>query len=449
MGIRVPVEDTDSGGHEAIYNRPEELLQNLIRYNTTNPPGKEAECIKYINTLLTDAGFETVALFKDINRPNLISRLKGQGATAPILLYGHVDVVTTDSQKWTHPPFDAKIEDGYIWGRGALDMKGGVAMMIAAFLRAKAEHLKPSGDVVLALLSDEEALGDYGAKFLVESHAEHFKGIKYAISEFGGFSFYIGKKRFYPIGVAEKQICHIKAVIRGPGGHGSQIMHGGAMAKLSQLLRQLDTKGLPVHITPVVEQMIREVSSSIGFPSSFVLRQLLKPTLTNQVFKLLGKKRQAFEPMFHNTVNATIVHGGENLNVIPSKITLELDGRILPGFSPNDFTAELRRIIGDEVELGVIRYDPCPVELNMGFFNILSEILHDSDPVGKAVPFLFTGVSDARFFSRLGIQTYGFTPMKLPSDFNFIQTIHSGDERIPVESVAFGAQAIYEALKRF
>lgn len=274
-----------------IYRRPAELLQNLIRFNTTNPPGNEAECVKYINTLLTDAGFETVVLFKDANRPNLIVRLKGQGVTAPLLLYGHVDVVTTSNQKWTHPPFEAEIEDGYIWGRGALDMKSGVAMMLAAFLRAKAEHLNPSGDVVLAIVSDEEAMGDYGAKFLVENHAEYFKGIRYAIGEFGGFSLYMGKKRFYPIGVTEKQICHIKAVIRGPGGHGSQPMHGGAMAKLSQLLQQLDTKSLPIHITPVVKQMIEESSSSMGFPSGFVLRQLLKPTFTNRVLKLLGKKR--------------------------------------------------------------------------------------------------------------------------------------------------------------
>jgi len=434
---------------QTIYERPVELLQNLIRFDTTNPPGNEAECVKYINTLLTDAGFETVVLFKDINRPNLIARLKGQGATAPILLYGHADVVTTANQKWTHPPFEAEIEDGYIWGRGALDMKGGVAMMLSALLRAKAEHLNPPGDVVLAILSDEEALGDYGAKFLVENHAEYFKGIRYAIGEIGGFPLYVGKKRFYPIGVTEKQICLIKAVIRGPSGHGSQSMHGGAMAKLSQLLQQLDTKSLPVHITPVVKQMIEEISSSIGFPSGFVLRQLLKPTFTNRVLKLLGKRGQGFEPLFHNTVNATVVHGGEKFNVIPSEITLELDGRLLPSFSPKDMMTELRQIIGDEVELEVIRHDPGPAEPNMGLFNLLSEILQEADPDGKTLPLLLTAVTDARFFSRLGIQTYGFTPMKLPPDFNFIQAIHAEDERIPVESVAFGAEAIYKVLQRF
>jgi acetylornithine deacetylase/succinyl-diaminopimelate desuccinylase-like protein len=227
-----------------IYEHPVELLQNLIRFDTTNPPGNEAECIKYINTLLTDVGFETVVLFKDINRPNVIARLKGQGATAPILLHGHVDVVTTAYQKWTHPPFEAEIADGYIWGRGALDMKSGVAMMLAAFLRAKAEHLNPSGDIVLAIVSDEEAGGNYGAKFLVENHQGYFEGIRYAIGELGGFSLYSRKKNFYPIMVSEEQICQMKTIIRGFGGHGSIPMYGGSMAKVDRLLRQLDTKTL-------------------------------------------------------------------------------------------------------------------------------------------------------------------------------------------------------------
>lgn len=145
---------------QTVYERPAELLQNLIRFDTTNPPGHEAECITYINQLLTETDFETTLLAKDPNRPNLIARLKGQGKAPPLLLYGHVDVVTAATQEWTHPPFEGKVVDGYVWGRGALDMKGGVAMMMAAFLRAKTEGLTPAGDIVLAVLSDEEAGGD-------------------------------------------------------------------------------------------------------------------------------------------------------------------------------------------------------------------------------------------------------------------------------------------------
>jgi acetylornithine deacetylase/succinyl-diaminopimelate desuccinylase-like protein len=438
-----------SGSSQPIYQRPIEILQNLIRFNTTNPPGNEAECIAYINNILTESGFETTLLPKGPNRPNLIARLKGQGSAPPLLLYGHVDVVTTLGQVWTHPPFEAKIVDGYVWGRGALDMKGGVAMMLAAFLRAKAEGLSASGDVVLAILSDEEGGSDYGAKYLVENHPEQFKGIRYALGEFGGTRFYVGRKKLYPIMVAEKQICWMKAYVRGPGGHGSLPLRGGAMSKLARLLQQLDRRRLPVHITPAARQVIESMASALSFPQNMILRQLLNPRLTDLMLRLLGTRGQGIEPMFHNTVNATIVRGGDTINVIPSEIALELDGRLLPGFKPEDMIAELRRLIGDDVELEVVRHDPGPAESDMGFFDTLAGILREADPGAVPIPMFMPGVTDGRFFSRLGIQTYGFTPMNLPPDLNLLQKAHAADERIPVESLDFGANAIYKALQRY
>jgi len=235
----------------SIYQRPAELLQRLIQFDTTNPPGNEAECINFIKSLLTEAGIETTILGQTPERPNLIAKLPGQGSASPLLLYGHVDVVTTENQQWQHPPFEGKVVDGFVWGRGALDMKGGVAMMLAAFLRAKYEDLKLPGDVILAIVSDEEAGGDFGSKYLVENHPDLFEGIRYAIGEFGGFTFYVGKQRFYPVMIAEKQICWIKATMRGPGGHGSLPVQDGAMAALSRLLERLDRHRLPVHVTPV------------------------------------------------------------------------------------------------------------------------------------------------------------------------------------------------------
>jgi len=181
--------------HSPIHTRPAELLQRLIQFDTTNPPGNEAACIQYIRGLLTNAGIDSTILAKDPNRPNLVARIKGQGMTNPILLYGHVDVVTTENQQWEHPPFEGKLVDGFIWGRGALDMKGGVAMMVAAFLRAHAEGVQPPGDIILAIVSDEEVGGDFGTKYLVQEHAELFKDVRYALGEFGGFTLQIGKKR--------------------------------------------------------------------------------------------------------------------------------------------------------------------------------------------------------------------------------------------------------------
>jgi acetylornithine deacetylase/succinyl-diaminopimelate desuccinylase-like protein len=432
-----------------IYQKPAELLQNLIRFDTTNPPGNEAECVAYINGLLTAAGIETTILARDPARPNLIARIHGRGAAPPLLLQGHVDVVTTANQKWQQPPFAGNLVDGTIWGRGALDMKGGVAMMLAACLRAQVEKADLPGDLILAILSDEEAGGNYGAKFLVDNHADLFAGVRYAIGEFGGFSLFAGGKRFYPIMVAEKQICWLKATIRGPGGHGSMPLRGGAMAELARFLRLLDKNRLPVHVTPAARQMIAAMAAAMPFPGRFFLRQLLNPVATDRVIAVLGERGLLFDPILHNTVNATIVRGGDKINVIPGRIEVELDGRLLPGYQPEDMLAELRQLLGEQIELEVVRHDPGPAEPDMGLFETLAAILREMDPEAVAVPLLLSGVTDARFFSRLGIQTYGFLPMNLPADFNFSRYIHGADERIPATAVEFGANAIYSALHRF
>jgi acetylornithine deacetylase/succinyl-diaminopimelate desuccinylase-like protein len=432
-----------------IHKRPAELLQRLIRYDTTNPPGNEAECVGYIDSLLKTAGFETTRLGNDDNRPNLIARLRGRGSAPPLLLQGHVDVVTTANQQWQYPPFEGNLVDGFIWGRGALDMKGGVAMMIAAFLRLKAQGITPAGDVILTILSDEEAGGNYGAKYLVENHPDLFEGVRYALGEFGGFSLEIAGRGFYPIMVCEKQICWLRLTIQGPGGHGSMPLRGGSMAKLGRVLKRLDSTHLPVHVTPIARQMFEGIASAVSFPTSTVMRQMLNPKLTNRLCSLLGDRGRIFEPLLHNTVSATIVQGGDKVNVIPSQIMLDLDGRLLPGFTPDDMIAELQPIIGDDAEIEVHRYDQGPAEPDMGLFDTLAGILLEADPRGVPIPLLLSGVTDARFFSRLGIQTYGFLPMNLSTDFNFTETIHAADERIPVEALAFGTDAIYAALQRF
>lgn len=434
---------------QKIYENPVEILQNLIRFNTTNPPGHEAACINYVRGLLDDAGIESSLLAIDPERPNLIARLPGEGKAPPLLLYGHVDVVTTENQPWQQPPFEGKLIDGYVWGRGALDMKGGVAMMVAAFLRANAEGLRPPGDIVLAIVSDEEAGGDYGAKFLVEQHPELFKDIKHAIGEFGGFTLTIGGKRFYPIMISEKQVCWMKATVRGEGGHGSMPVKGGVMAKLSRLLKALDENDLPVHVTPPAKMMVDAMSSALGGVQGFILGQLTNPAMTNFVLKLLGDRARTFYPLFRNTVSPTILHGSTKINVIPTEASVELDGRLLPGQTPEDMLRELRAIVDDDVQLEVLQFDPGPAEPDMALFNKLAEILKEADPEGIPIPLILSGVTDGRFFSQIGIQTYGYLPMTLPADFNFANVIHSSDERVPAAAIEFGAEVIYKALSRF
>jgi len=432
-----------------IYRRPVELLQQLIRFDTSNPPGDERECVSYIGHLLESMDIETHLLSKDPHRPNLVARLKGVKGTPPLLLYGHVDVVPAPEPDWTYPPFEGTIADGFVWGRGALDMKGAVAMMVSAFMKAKANNVRLPGDVVLCILSDEEELGDYGARFLVEHHPELFKDIRYALGEVGGFTFYIGGKKFYFIEVAQKQKCGLKATIRGTSGHASSHAQGGTMAKLAAFLRQLDNIRLPVHITPAVEKMFKPLSDALGFPSGWILRQLLKPKRTALILKILGKSGDVFVPMFHNTVNATVVRGGNKINAIPSEVEVEMDVRLLPGLGPDDVIRELRPVFGRDIEWELLFYDKGPTELDMGLFDTLAGFLKEADPEGIPIPILMTGSSDARFFSRLGIQTYGFIPMQLPEDMRFNRILHSVNERIPVETLEFGTNVLYQAMQRF
>jgi len=426
-----------------------EILQRLIQFDTTNPPGNEGECIAFINQLLTQAGIETRLLAKSPSRPNLIARLPGQGNAAPLLLYGHVDVVPTKNQDWQQPPFSGALVDGYVWGRGALDMKGGVAMMLTAFLRAKAENTDLPGDVVLAIVPDEENFGDYGARFLVESHPEEFSGIRYALGEFGGFSLSVGKRRFYPIQVAEKQICWLRVRFRGPGGHGSMPVRGGAMAQLARFLKRLDTHSLPFHETPSARLTFETMAWSLSGVSRLVMSQLLNPVLSGPVLRLVGEHGRFFAPLLRNTVSPTILQGSSSFNVIPGEVTVDLDGRLLPGFRPDDLIREVRAVGGDEGEVEVVRFDPGPSSLDMGLFDTLAGILKEADPEAVPCPLLLSGVTYGRFFSRLGIQTYGFLPMPLPEGFDFSRTVHAADERIPIEAVEFGARAIHQALQRF
>jgi acetylornithine deacetylase/succinyl-diaminopimelate desuccinylase-like protein len=440
----------DPADAATIYQRPAELLQWLLRFNTTNPPGAEGPCIEYIRFVLAAAGIESTILALDPDRPNLIARLPGAGDAPPLLLYGHVDVVTTDEQDWTHPPFAGEIADGYIWGRGALDMKGGVAMMLAALLRAKVEEARLPGDVIFLALSDEENSGTYGARFLTEEHRDLFDGVRYALGEFGGFSLALGSRRFYPIMVAEKQGCHVRATVRGPGGHGSLPMRGGTMARLARLLHTLDRNRLPVHITPVVRAMIEAVAKTLPTLNGPMLRQLLNARLTDRVLDAMGERGKLFDPLLHNTVNATVVRGGEKGNVIPSEATVDMDGRILPGYTQDELLRELRALLGPDVELTAVEYDiSAPTAPDMTLFETLGGILREADPEGIPIPYMLAAVTDGRFFARLGIQTYGFTPMRLPPDFAFTSLIHAADERVPVEAVSFGADAVYRALLCF
>jgi acetylornithine deacetylase/succinyl-diaminopimelate desuccinylase-like protein len=428
--------------------QPAELLQRLIRFDTTNPPGNERECVEWIADVLRDAGLEPRILARDPERPNLIARLPGAGSAPPLLLQGHVDVVPAKGD-WSKPPFGGELAGGYVWGRGALDMKGGVAMMIAAFLRAAESDVPPPGDVLLCVLSDEEAGGDEGARFLVDAHRELFAGVRFAIGEFGGFSLDVAGRRFYPMMVSEKQLCLVRATLRGPAGHASLPVRGGATGRLGRLLAALDRRRLPVHVTPVVRSMIDAMAAEVPAPAAVPLRALLRPRLTDRVLDLLGDRLRLFDALLHNTASPTIVRGGESANVHPVEVSVDLDCRLLPGISADAVLDELRALTGVEMDLQVLRHDTGPPAPDLGLFETLGDILRSVDHSASPIPLLMPASTDGRHFAKLGIQTYGFLPMQLPAEMRFMELVHAEDERIPVDSLEFGTTAICRLLERF
>ena len=252
--------------------------------------------------------------------------------------------------------------------------------------------------------------------------------------------------------IAEKQPFRVEVTLHGPSGHPTVAFHGGAMAKLGQILHKLEHKHMPVHITTATRQMIQTMSKALPFPSNMVLRQLLNPKMSDIVLRLLGKQVEQFEPLLHNTVNATAIIGADNYHRIPDRISLQLVCTALPGFTPNDVISELRSFAGEDAELEVVDttfYEPVSAEPDMGLFDTLAGILLEAEPDGIPVPLLLPSPTDGRFFSRLGIQTYGFLPMNLPPDFSFWLMTHGADERVPVKALTFGTDAIYKVMERF
>jgi len=429
---------------------PVAILRDLIRVDSTNPPGNEAAAIRLARDLIEGAGLETTILSRDPERPNLIARIEGRGEAAPFLMQGHVDVVTTADQVWDHDPFGAEIIDGFLWGRGTLDMKGAVVMMLHAFCRLAESGKRPTGDVILAILSDEENSGHYGAKFLVDEHPGLFDGVEYCIGEFGGFPLTLAGTRFYPIQVAERLSIRYELTIRAEGGHGSMPRRGAAMAKLGKLLTTLDRKRMPVHISAATRLMVEGMVENTSGAIQRVLRMLLNERTADAALRLLPGQLGVMEPVFRNTVSPTIVRGGDKHNVIPAEITVTLDGRMVPGSSPEQMTEELRRLAGPDIDIEyTVDGRPGPTEPDLDLFPLLADVIRRRDPDAVPVPFMMPAVTDGRWFAELGIQPYGFTPLLLPDGFEFQKLTHAANERIPVAAIEAGADMIFDLLNRY
>ena len=434
--------------HSGALLDPVTLLQELIRFDTSNPPGNERACLEYLAEILGTAGIECRLVAREHERPNLLARVPGEQNAPPLLLYGHVDVVPARAEEWKHPPFGGDLIDSAVWGRGALDMKGGVAMLVSALVCA-AEEAPLESSVVLALTSDEERGSHLGAKFLVEEHADFFAGVRYALGEIGGFTEWVGDRRLYPIQVAEKQRCLVRATVHGAGGHPSTVVRGTAAAKLGALLKTLDGKRLPAHVTPSARRMLTVMADAFPPHERLALRGLQQERATNPLLRALGQQAAPLDAILHNTATPTVIRGGESSNVIPTELSVELDGRVLPGFGPGDLVRELEDLAGDLAEFELVDEEPPPTaDADLALYPMLADIISRRDSGSVPIPALLPGYTDARYFARLGIQTYGFLPMRLPREIT-VDLIHAPDERVPADAIRFGTECLLEAIQRY
>ena len=427
-------------------------LQALLRIDTTNPPGNETPAAEYLAQLFVAANIEPKLLGMTPERMNVVARLKGDGGKPPLLLAAHTDVVPVELDKWTHPPFAGEIHDGYLWGRGAIDMKHMLVMCALVLIRLKEEGVKLTHDVIFAGVADEEAGCDAGSRFLVDHHPELVRA-EFALGEAGAFTVRLNGAVLYPIGVAERGAVWMKMRMRGAPGHGSMPREDNVVGRLGAAVSRLARTRLPQHRTAVVERYLGLVAATQKFPNSFFMRRLFNRRIADFALKRVPDRGQAGATMamLSNTAVPTVLRAGNKVNVIPGVAEAELDGRTLPTQTSADLIAEIKKVIEDDVEIEIMRDMP-PVEADAStpLYALLAEAIRRHHPGAVPVPYLMPGFTDAKSWSRLGTQCYGFMPVQFPDDgVKFGDLFHGHDERIPVEGLKWGINVLYDVVKRF
>jgi acetylornithine deacetylase/succinyl-diaminopimelate desuccinylase-like protein len=433
-------------------DRAVEHLAQLIRIDTTNPPGDETPAAEYLAELFVKAGLEPTLIGAEPRRKNVVVRLRGDGSAKPVLLAAHLDVVPAEPSRWKHPPFCGEIHDDYLWGRGAIDMKQMAVMSALAVLRLKAEGVKLKRDVIFAGVADEEAGCDLGSKWLVDNHPELVRA-EYALGEAGGFTVYLNGAVLYPVGVAERGAVWMKMRMKGPPGHGSMPRADNVIGRLGRAVSRLATTRLPLHKTPVVERYMSTIAKTQGLGRKLILANIWFEKIADLALRGAPDPgvRGATQAMLSNTAVPTVLRGGNKINVIPGVAEAEIDGRTLPRQTAADLIAEIKKVVEDDVEIEILRDMP-PVENDpeSPLVQLLFDAIRKAHPGAVPVPYLMPGFTDAKSWSRLGTQCYGFMPVRFPDDgVRFGDLFHGHDERIPVEGLKWGTDLVYEVVQEF
>ncbi|WP_405095902.1 M20/M25/M40 family metallo-hydrolase [Micromonospora sp. NBC_01412] len=423
-----------------------DLCRDLLRIDTTNTGDNatsvgERAAAEYVAEKLAEVGVDAVIHESAPGRANLVARIPGTdpGRDA-LLVHGHLDVVPADPDEWSVHPFSGEIRDGYLWGRGAIDMKDFDAMVLTVVRNWQRTGVRPARDIVLAFTADEEAGSDYGAHFLTEHHRGLFDGCSEAIGEVGGFSYTIDEsQRLYLIETAEKGIDWLRLHARGRPGHGSMVHDDNAVTALAEAVARIGRHRFPVVVTDTVRAFLEEVSDLLGVE--------LDPADPETAIAKLGPIANIIGATIRNTANPTRFAAGYKDNVIPGRATATIDCRSLPGQSEL-LEQQLRELVGPDIVIEYIQRQPAlETTFDGDLVDAMSVALRAEDPGARPVPYMLSGGTDAKAFSQLGIRCFGFAPLRLPADLNFSGLFHGIDERVPVDGLQFGVRVLDRFLR--
>ncbi|MCQ4120115.1 M20/M25/M40 family metallo-hydrolase [Rhodococcus tibetensis] len=425
-----------------------ELVSSLIRFDTSNTgelatTKGERECAEWVAARLQEVGYETEYVESGApGRGNVFARLKGSDPTrGALMLHGHLDVVPAEPADWRVHPFSGAVEDGYVWGRGAVDMKDMVGMILAVARQFKAEGIVPPRDLVFAFVADEEAGGKYGCQWLVQNRPDLFEGVTEAVGEVGGFSLTVPRpdgteRRLYLVETAEKGLGWMRLTAKGRAGHGSFLHTDNAVTILAQAVARLGAHTFPLVISDSVAEFLAAAGEETGLDFD-----AQSPDLDGTLAKL-GSIANIIGATLRDTANPTMLSAGYKANVIPQTAEAVVDCRILPGRQA-EFEATVDELIGPDVQREwITNLDSYETTFDGHLVDAMSEAILAHDPGARTVPYMLSGGTDAKAFAKLGIRCFGFAPLQLPPDLDFSALFHGVDERVPVDALLFGTRVL-------
>jgi len=437
---------------QAVQDEAVEHLRNLVRIDTTNPPGNETAAAQYVADVLARDGVAAQVLELEPGRGNVVARLRGSdhGDTGALLLLSHLDVVPAEAERWRYPPFSGALADGYVWGRGALDTKQLTVMELMAVLLLQRRNVPLRRDVVLAATADEEVGGECGLGWLLEEHPD-LLACEYAINEGGGQGLSAGDHRLYVCQTAEKGVCWMQLTARGETGHAAFPHADNPIERLGRAVGRLGPSSMPLHPIPLVRKMMHTWLELMGLDAPSVEELLAGEVNEASLAPYFGTMARPLNGMLRNTATPTLIEGGVRINVIPGQAQAQLDGRILPGMTEEQVVGEVQAAVDDPaVKVSVKLYFPASEGgADHALYHTIEGVMAEIDPGSRLLPYLLVGVSDARYLMSRGVKVCGFAPLREEPEVPMAELVHGDDERISVDNVGFGTQALYRIVERF